>query len=147
MGNVARRFPGLLAAAVTAAALTIGCSSEETAFTLAVAATPNPVAGSDSGAGRHWAFEIAITNTSPVGVHVESFHTEIGETDSGYETPLVLVKESGIIGQYIGPGATLSYSASRDSDGLFSRGRERRIFHCLGSDGAYYSGEVTVELQ
>jgi hypothetical protein len=146
MVDATRRLPGLLVAAALAAVLAAGCSSEETVLALDVSVAPNPVAGTDGGAGRHWEFEVAITNTTAVGVHVESFHTQIGGTDTGYETSLALVEESGVVGQYIGPGATLTYPASRDSGGHFSRGRERRIYHCLGSDGVYYSGEATIEL-
>lgn len=147
MRAATRRLPGRLAAVALAAVLAAGCSSEETVLTLTVTAAPNPAAATDGAAGRHWDFEVTITNTSAVGVHVESFHTQISGTDTGYDTSLVLVEESGVIGQYIAPGGTLTYPASRDADGRFSRGRERRIYHCLGSDGVYYSGDVTIGLQ
>jgi hypothetical protein len=147
MSNARRGFTGVLAAGALAAVLAAGCSSEDTSFTLGVTATPNPVAGTGAGIGRRWDFEVAITNTSAVGMHVENFHTGISGTDTGYDMPLVLVKESGIIGEYVRSGATLRYSANRESDGYFARGRERRIYHCLGDDGVYYSGEVTIDLQ
>jgi hypothetical protein len=143
----ARALLGLVAAGALAAALAAGCSSEQTSFTLGVAATPDPVTGTDGDGGRRWDFEVAITNTSAVGVHVANFHVGLSGTDTGYKEPLVLVEDSAIVGRYIAAGATLSYAANRESGGQFARGTERRIYHCLGDDGEYYSGEVKVELQ
>ena len=147
MRNGARGFLGLLVAGALTAVLAAGCSSEQYSFTLGVSATPNPVTGTEGADGKRWDFQVSITNTSGVGVHVENFHTGVTGTDSGYKLPLVLVKESGIIGEYLRAGETLSYAANRESGGQYSRGRERRIYHCLGDDGVYYSGEVVIELQ
>jgi hypothetical protein len=141
-----------LAAAAAGAALIValaaGCSSEQSTRALNVTATPNPVTGTDDSSGRLWEFKIAIANPNPVGLHVENFHIELTNTDTGYAVPLVLVKEdSEVIGAYVASGGTLSYAASRESAGRFSRGRERRIYHALGDDGVYYSGEVLIDLQ
>lgn len=142
----------MMAAVALTAVLAAGCSSEQSSLSLAVTVSPNPVTGTDGGGGRLWDFKVSITNTSSVGVRLENFHARISRTDTGYERPLVLeesavIEDLGTVGRYIRPGGTLSYSASRESEGYFTRGRELRIYHCLGDDGVYYSGEVAIELQ
>jgi len=52
-----------------------------------------------------------------------------------------------VLGKRIAPGGTLTFVAARRSQGQFSRGTERRIYHALGDDGKYYSGEVLVRLE
>jgi hypothetical protein len=137
---------GLLPCTVLALALA-GCSSEQLSFTLEVSASPNPVSGVADEGGRRWDYRVSIVNTSPVAVVVESYHTEVTATDTGYVQPLHIVKESEIIGRRIEPGETSSYDANRASEGKFNQGRERRIYHARGEDGTYYSGEVVIELQ
>ena len=128
--------------------LAAGCSSEQIAFTLVVSANPNPVTGVADPAGKRWSYQISITNPNAVGVHVDYYHTEITKTDTGYTQPLQVSDASPqVINQWIAPGGTLTYAADRISNGAFSRGTERRIYHTLGDDGKYYSGEVVIELQ
>ena len=140
-----------LARLVACAALIVlaaGCSSEQISFTLGVAASPNPVTGVADPAGKRWSYQIAITNPNAVGVHVDYYHTEITKTDTGYTQPLMVSDASPqVINQWIAPGGTLTYAADRISNGNFSRGTERRIYHTLGDDGKYYSGEVIIKLQ
>jgi hypothetical protein len=137
-----------LAGLVTCAAIALaGCSTEQVSLDLEVGAAPNPVAGVADGGGRRWDYRISIGNPNPVGVSVAYYHAEISGTDTGYEQPLQIVEESQVIGRRIAPGATATYAANRSSGGNFSRGRERRIYHALGDDGKYYSGEVVIELR
>jgi hypothetical protein len=142
-----KAFATLAVWAALALALGAGCSSEQLTLTLEVTASPNPVAGVDSEGGRTWDFDISITNPLPVGVRIEYFHVQTMDTDTGYSSPLVVVEDSAVIGQTIGPGATLSYRANRESGGKFTRGTERRLYHGRGEDGVYYSGEVVIELE
>jgi hypothetical protein len=137
---------GPLPVAVLAIALA-GCSSEQLSLTLEVSASPNPVAGAAVDGGRRWDYQVSIVNSSPVAAVVESYHTEVTATDTGYVQPLQLVEVSEIIGRRIEPGATATYAANRVSGGKFTRGRERRIYHARGEDGRYYSGDVVIELQ
>jgi hypothetical protein len=136
-----------LVAAAALCVLTPACTSERLVLELAVSANPNPVAGADETGGRVWNYDISITNPTAVGVTVKFYHAAISGTDTGYAQPLQAVSESPIVGFRIEPGVTLTYPASRSSVGNFARGRERRIFHTLGDDGKYYSGEVTIQLQ
>lgn len=137
-----------LAVCAALALVVSGCTSEQISFTLVVTADPNPVVGVADVAGRRWDYRVAITNPNPVGVFVDFYHTEITKTDSGYTQPLLVSKDSPqIIDQWIAPGGTFSYAADRKSNGNFSRGTERRIYHTRGDDGRFYSGEVVIELQ
>jgi hypothetical protein len=148
-----RTKPKLLAALALLSALAAGslggagCSTEQLTLTLGVSATPNPVTGVVDGATRLWEYRVSITNPHPVGVFVEYYHNSIAKTDTGYTQALQTEKAFALAGQRIAPGATLTYLASRDSEGRFSRGTERRIYHTLGDDGKYYSGEVLITLQ
>jgi hypothetical protein len=148
-----RSVIGRLAAAAACAALALavvgGCSSERSTMSLDVAAAPNPVTATVEDGQRRWDFQVTITNTNAVGVYVESFHVAISDTDTGYAVPLTLVSDQDIeiIGAYIAAGASRSYAASRPSQGRFGRGRERRIYHAVGNDGVYYSGDVEIVLQ
>ena len=146
MRSVLKTLAGLVPCAALALALA-GCSSEELSLSLDVSASPNPVTGVAGDDGRRWDYRISIVNTSPVAVVVESYHTEVTATDTGYVQPLHIVEESEIIGRRIEPGETSSYDANRASGGKFDQGRERRIYHARGEDGTYYSGEVVIELQ
>jgi hypothetical protein len=146
MRTAFKALAGLVPCAVLAFALA-GCSSEQRSLSLGVSASPNPVAGAADSGGRRWDYRVSIANPHPVAVVVESYHTEITGTDTGYVQPLQIVKESEIIGQRIAPGATAAYAANRASGGNFTRGRERRIYHARGEDGNYYSGEVVIDLQ
>jgi len=137
----------ILTGLVLCSALAAGCSSEQLLLSLGVVADPNPVTGVADPGGVRWDFRISITNPNPVGVVVEFYHAEISATDSGYVQSLQVVAPSQISNQRIEPGATWSYEANRTSDGHFTRGRERRIYHTRGDDGAYYSGEVVIVLQ
>ena len=137
---------GLVPCAVLALVLA-GCSSEEISLTLDVSASPNPVTGVAEDNGRRWDYQISIVNTSPVTVVVESYHTEVTATDTGYVQPLHIVEESEIVGRRIEPGATAAYAANRASGGKFNTGRERRIYHARSEEGKYYSGDVVIELQ
>jgi hypothetical protein len=135
--------------AALAAAVALGaaaCSTEQLSLTLAVGAFPDRVAGApDAVGGRSWEWQVAITNPEPVGIFLEYYHT--GVTDTGFEQPLQAVKNDPVLGRRIAPGGTLSFVAARRSEGQFSRGTERRIYHALGDDGRYYSGEVRVRLE
>jgi len=148
-----RRRPGTLAAIAALAAFAAGilaaagCSSEQISLTMGVSAAPNPVAGTNGTGGRSWEYRISITNPHPAGVRVEYFHSGITGTDTGYEQPLLVEKEFSAAGAWIAPGGTLTFPASRHSGGRFSRGTERRIYHTLGDDGKYYSGEVLISLE
>jgi len=137
----------LLAALAAAAIGAGGCSTEQLTLTLGVSAAPNPVTGADGPSGRRWEYRISITNPNPVGVFVEYYHNSVTDTDTGFEQPLQVENDFSLAGQRIAPGATLSYAAARDAEGRFSRGTERRIYHTLGDDGKYYSGEVLITLQ
>lgn len=145
------RFPAVLAACavLACAVLAPGCSSESLELTLEVTATPNPATGTGAAADRRWDYEISIANPTAVGVRMENFHVEISDTDTGFELPLIQqdLKNVPEAELWIASGGTLSYSASTESEGKFASGRERRIFHALGDDGVYYSGEVVISLQ
>jgi len=146
MRSVLKTLAGLVPCAVLALALA-GCSSEELSLSLDVSASPNPVTGVAGDDGRRWDYRISIVNTSPVAVVVESYHTEVTDTDTGYVQPLHIVEESEVIGQRIEPAATAVYAANRVSGGKFNTGRERRIYHARSEEGKYYSGDVVIELQ
>jgi hypothetical protein len=146
MRTVVTVLAGFAACAVLALAAA-GCSTEQISLSLAVGATPNPVAGVADPGGRRWDYRVSIANPNPVGVRVEYYHTEITGTDTGFTQPLQSVTESEIIGQWIAAGKTVSYPANLISNGSFTRGRERRLYHARGDDGRYYSGEVVVVLQ
>jgi hypothetical protein len=145
--RTALKAPAALVSCAVLALALAGCSSEQISLSLEVSASPNPVTGVAEGNGRRWDYQISIVNTSPVAVVVESYHTEVTNTDTGYVQPWQLVEDSEIVGRRIEPGATASYAANRASEGKFTRGREGRIYHTRSEDGKFYSGEVVIELR
>jgi hypothetical protein len=134
-------------ALLAAAALGGGCSSERTAYDLAVTAAPNPVASTPDGTGRRWDYAVTIANPLGTAVRVAYYHTGISGTDTGYTQGLLLVDDSPIVGARIPPGGQVTYAGNRVSGGRFATGTERRVYHALGDDGNYYSGEVLIELR
>ncbi len=145
--RIAVKTLATLLACVACAVFTTGCSSEQLTFNLTVVATPNPVTGTADASGQRWDYEISITNPNTVGVYVDYYHAEVTGTDTGYTQALEIIKDSPVIGEWIAAGGTFTYAANRSSGGSYTRGQERRIYHTLGDDGKYYSGEVVIELE
>jgi len=137
-----------LAACAALLLLVPACSSERLVLDLTVGVAPNPVAGAPEGGERSWTYTISIANSAPVGVFLESFHKEIKRTDTGFEQPLLLVRDAEFLGRYIRPGEIFTFPVTERTVGRsFTRGIERRIYHTRGDDGRFYSGEVYIDLQ
>lgn len=135
-----------LAGGVALLLAAVGCSNERTVYSLTVAASPNPAVASEDDGGRRWTYTITIQNPNAVGIVLEHYNHEITGTDSGYSQPLLGEEDWPLSGVWVPPGQSRAYEASRFSEGLFSSGTERRIYHGRGDDGRYHSGEVVISL-